>query len=64
LECFVQSWYLYVVGGSAVALVAFAHLDERARERRYRALPEKVEAPERQRVSGSDGPDDPASGRP
>ena len=38
-----QWWYLYVVGAFALALVVFAHVDERLRNRRHRSSMEKIE---------------------
>jgi hypothetical protein len=47
-------WYLYFVGGSALALVVFAHVDEHVRSRKHRANMEKIEDLYRQ-MSGASG---------
>jgi hypothetical protein len=48
-----QWWYLYVVGGCAIGLVVFAHIDERVRNRKHRAKIEKTDVLRRQLTSAA-----------
>jgi hypothetical protein len=46
-------WYLYFVGGSPLALVAFVHIDEHVRHRKHRVSMETIEALPRKLVGAS-----------